>query len=268
MLKTRILTALVLLPLMLAALFYFPPDAWAGFSWLIVVLALWEFSRMAAFGELAKWSYLGGSTLLAGVLWSAHYSMPLAGHALALAFWLLAAPCWLVKRWAIPRGGFAALLGWVLMFPAWFAFLELRPHAGNAAGLNLLAIMGLVWVADITAYFSGKAFGRRKLAPSISPGKSWEGVYGALVGVMLYAVLVNQLGWLSVSLPWWGVLLVALPLTAVSIAGDLLESWFKRSAGIKDSSQLLPGHGGVYDRIDSLIAVLAVTNALRVLASL
>ena len=125
--------------------------------------------------------------------------------------------------------------------------------------------MGLVWVADVAAYFSGKAFGRRKLAPAISPGKSWEGVYGALIAVCVYTVLVTRLGWVQVDLPLSALLPVALALTAVSVEGDLLESWFKRSAGIKDSSALLPGHGGVYDRIDSLIAVLAVTHALLVL---
>ena len=124
--------------------------------------------------------------------------------------------------------------------------------------------MALVWLADTAAYFSGKTFGRRKLAPAISPGKSWEGVYGALVAVAIYAAILAQTELLQPwALPVWMWVVVAWALTAVSIVGDLLESWFKRQAGMKDSSQLLPGHGGVLDRIDSLIAVLAVAAALQ-----
>ncbi|UTH73465.1 phosphatidate cytidylyltransferase [Chromobacterium sp. IIBBL 290-4] len=268
MLITRILTALALLPLMLAALFLFPADAWAGFSWFVVVLALWEYTRMAKMPLLQQACYLGLTTAFAALAWLDHWRMPLAGHGVALAFWLVLVPIWLARRWALPRGLGAWVLGWVLMLPAWFAFLEWRPNPSSHDALALLAVMGLVWVADIAAYFSGKAFGRRKLAPAISPGKSWEGVYGAVACVGLYVAAVDHFAWLDIKLPLWALLLLALPLTAVSVGGDLLESWFKRTAGIKDSSKLLPGHGGVYDRIDSLIAVLAVTNALRALGGL
>jgi phosphatidate cytidylyltransferase len=268
MLKTRILTALVLLPLMLAALFVFPADAWAAFSWLIILLALWEYARMTPLRGMAKWGYLALSTAFAGISWWQGWHMPQAAHLLALVFWLLVMPLWLARCWTVKSPGVAAVLGWVLMLPAWYGFLEWRPQADASHALTLLAVMGLVWVADVAAYFSGKEFGKRKLAPSISPGKSWEGVYGALVGVAVYVVIVSRLGWISVGLPVWALVLLALPLTAVSVCGDLLESWFKRASGIKDSSKLLPGHGGVYDRIDSLIAVLAVSNALRVLGGL
>jgi len=263
MLRTRVLTALVLLPLILAALFRFPPIAWAGFTALIAGLALWEYARMAGMQAAAKWSYLLASAALAGVAWKFDYRMGLVEHVVVLAFWLVLAPLWLVKRWTLKEGLLVRLLGWLLMFPAWFAMIDWRPVP--QAGLQLLALMALVWVADIAAYFAGKAFGRRKLAPAISPGKSWEGVFGAVVAVALYSVLVNHLGWVPFAISDWVLLPVAVALTAVSIVGDLLESWFKRSAGIKDSSGLLPGHGGVYDRIDSLIAVLAVANALSVL---
>lgn len=263
MLKTRILTALVLLPIMLYALFALPQAAWAAFSWLIVVVALWEFTRMAAIGGALRWGYLAVSTALAGAAWSTGFQLPAAVQWAVLAFWLVGAPMWLARRWVLGSGARAMLLGWLMLLPCWFALVGLRPTPD--AGLSLLAVMGLVWVADVAAYFSGKAFGRRKLAPAISPGKSWEGVYGALIAVCVYTVLVTRLGWVQVDLPLSALLPVALALTAVSVEGDLLESWFKRSAGIKDSSALLPGHGGVYDRIDSLIAVLAVTHALLVL---
>ncbi|WP_174875166.1 phosphatidate cytidylyltransferase [Vogesella oryzae] len=267
MLITRVITALLLLPIMLGAVFYFPAPLWAAFSWLVVGLALREFSRMAAIKGWPQVIYLLFSSLLAAGFWQ----LPVAGQGqvadvvlmLALPVWLLLAPLWLAQRWPLPRGVKAMLLGWVLMFPAWLGFLAWRPDDATASGMHLLAVMGLVWIADIAAYFAGKAFGRRKLAPSISPGKSWEGVVGAVLGVAAYVWLVLQLGWLQLDLPLPGLLLLALGLTAVSVVGDLLESWFKRSAGIKDSSNLLPGHGGVYDRIDSLIAVLAVSAALQ-----
>lgn len=265
MLKTRIITALILLPLMLAALFFFPPAAWAAFSWLIIVLAMWEYARMAAIQGVGQWLYLGGSTALALLAWVTGFVPDGAMMAVSLLVWLVLAPLWLRKRWPIPRGIPAMALGWALMFPAWFAFLAWHPDSSAVSGKQLLAVMGLVWVADVAAYFAGKTFGKHKLAPAISPGKSWEGVAGAVVGVAAYVWLVNDLGWLNIPLPLVLLLPLALGLTAVSVVGDLLESWFKRSAGIKDSSNLLPGHGGVYDRIDSLIAVLAVSHALRLL---
>lgn len=269
MLITRVITALLLLPLMLGAVFYLSAPLWAAFAWLVVGLALWEYSRMAALRGAAKWLYLAGSGLLALAI----YQLPQPLQAtvahglllLSLPVWLLLTPLWLSRRWPLPKGGLAMLLGWLLMLPAWLGFVAWRPDDSVASATQLLAVMGLVWVADIAAYFAGKAFGKRKLAPAISPGKSWEGVAGAVLGVAGYTWLVTRLGWLQFDLPMSLLLPLALALTAVSVIGDLLESWFKRSAGIKDSSSLLPGHGGVYDRIDSLIAVLSVSAALRFL---
>jgi phosphatidate cytidylyltransferase len=265
MLKTRILTALLLLPLMLAALFGFSPSAWAVFAALVTGLALWEFTRMAKMPRIAQAGYLLLSAVVALSCWIGRVHIPMWGHVGVLAFWLLVVPLWLKRRWVLAPGVLSGLLGWVMLFPAWFAMLDWRAHANRNDACQLLAIMALVWIADVAAYFSGKAFGRRKLAPSISPGKSWEGVLGALFAVGVYALLVGRMGWVELPLAPWQLLLLALPLTMVSVAGDLLESWFKRCAGMKDSSRLLPGHGGVYDRIDSLIAVLAVSNALRIL---
>ncbi|KZE34915.1 phosphatidate cytidylyltransferase [Crenobacter luteus] len=265
MLIPRILTALVLLPLMLAALFVFPPAAWAAFSALVVGLALWEFSRMVAMPRGVQTLYLVGSALAAAACWFTGWRPGPWLHGVALLVWLVLAPLWLARRWTLKDGWAARALGWALMWPAWLALLDWRPTPEPAHAYALLAVMGLVWVADIAAYFSGKAFGRHKLAPAISPGKSWEGVAGAAVAVAVYAYFVSGQGWLGQPLPLFALLPLALALTAVSVVGDLLESWFKRAAGVKDSSALLPGHGGVYDRIDSLIAVLAVGNALRAL---
>jgi phosphatidate cytidylyltransferase len=164
----------------------------------------------------------------------------------------------------------AAVGGVLLLWLAWLAIAE-----GKARGLNfLLSVFCLVWMADIAAYFSGRAFGRRKLAPAISPGKSWEGVYGGMVGVFLLAlawIAFDQRGTAdSASLytlllqrwGWAGLVVSCLFLASLSVVGDLFESLVKRSAGAKDSSALLPGHGGVLDRIDALLPVCPLALAL------
>lgn len=263
MLKTRILTALVLLPLMIGALFQLPEHGWTPFIWLVSALGLWEWGRFFRFSVRAHVAYLGAMSAVAAAIWHFNWTPPLWVHALILLFWCGVAPLWLKQRWPLGRPWVGALLGVMLILPFWMAMREWRPTP--AAAPSLLSLMALVWLADSAAYFAGKTFGRHKLAPSISPGKTWEGVAGALVAVTAYAFLlpINTL-W-QLHLPMWGVLGVVWSLTAVSIVGDLLESWFKRQAGVKDSSQLLPGHGGILDRIDSLIAVLAVAAALKAL---
>lgn len=265
MLKRRVLTALVLLPLMLLAIFMFPGPLWVGFAALMTGLALWEYGRLVGLRGPAMGGYLLLSALLALAGWLSSFQPPAAFHVVVLLFWLVLVPIWLMRRWSVPTGPIAWLLGWLLMFPAWFSLLQWRPEPSLESGARLLAVMAMVWLADIAAYFAGKAWGQHKLAPHISPGKSREGVYGALVAVAGYALLMSLLPGLTGHLGPVVLLLLALPLTLVSVSGDLLESWLKRQAGVKDSSGLLPGHGGIYDRIDSLIAVLAVSNALRVL---
>ena len=164
-------------------------------------------------------------------------------------FWLLLVPLWMRYRWALPKGAPGVMAGLVLLLPAWLALIQLR----QAGELVLLAIMATVWLADCAAYFVGRRFGRRKLAPSISPGKTWEGALGAVVAVMAYGFFLVPA---SFNLnPVLLLLLMAL-LTAISIIGDLFESLLKRQAGLKDSSNILPGHGGVLDRIDSLTSTL------------
>lgn len=145
----------------------------------------------------------------------------------------------------------------MVLLPAWLAIVQFR-----ALGvLTLLAVLSIAWVADIAAYFSGRAFGKHKLAPSVSPGKTWEGVAGAVVGVLILGFAVGPLA--GVNTVFWAAILVLL--TAVSVLGDLFESLLKRLAGIKDSSQLLPGHGGILDRIDSLTAILPVSACFLLL---
>ncbi|KAF0814377.1 Phosphatidate cytidylyltransferase [Andreprevotia sp. IGB-42] len=262
MLKTRVLTALFLIPLILAGLFYFPPYAWLALVAVIVGLGAWEWTRLAGLGGVLQVAYplLSASGLVLLVLLvplSMAYGLMLG----ACVFWLVIAPLWLRYRWPLAKAGkLNLLLGWAILLPAGEAMVLLR--SGGQGGWVLLSILAIAWVADSFAYFSGKAFGRHKLAPAISPGKSWEGAIGGAVAVAIYvAVLPKSLYPHAAALPLWAWLLLGVLLTAASIVGDLLESLFKRQAGLKDSSKLLPGHGGVLDRIDSLLAILPIATA-------
>ena len=260
MLKQRIITALVLLPLMLGMLFWATDALWAAFSGLIALLALWEYARMSGLSDEQNYRYLGFTALFGVVAYLGHWALPVLVWLGVLVFWLLVMPLWLKRKWTLSGGWKAYSVGWLLMVPCWFALITLRPDTASAT--SLLAVMGLVWVADIFAYFSGKTFGKHKLAPAISPGKSWEGVIGGMLCVAVYMIIVWRAGWLAFDTSWLGAVFIGLVLAAVSVCGDLLESWMKRAAGVKDSSNLLPGHGGVFDRTDSLIAVLSVYAAM------
>jgi phosphatidate cytidylyltransferase len=266
MLLTRILTALVLVPAVLAGLFLLSPRDWG-----LAVLAAIAVAA-AEWGRLAAWRPPGRALFVAGVVGGglALLFAPAAGFAggwptgvvvavcgFATLFWVLAVPPWLATRWR-PAGALPLVgAGVVVLAGAFVALVELQARSPWLA----LAAMAVVWIADTAAYFAGRAFGRRKLAPMISPGKTWEGVAGALVAVALYA--------LALLAPAAGAGLVGtglaatvafvafmLGLTGLSVAGDLYESMLKRQAGVKDSGALLPGHGGVLDRIDALLAAL------------
>ncbi len=254
MLKQRILTALVLLPLVLGMLFFASKDLWALFSGLIVLLTLWEYSRMSGMSKQERTPYLVGTGLFMLLAFLGNWRLPELAYWVVLLFWFVVVPVWLKRKWRLQGGWQAYATGWLLMLPFWFALLIL--HHSIKYTWELLVMVGLVWVADIGAYFCGKKFGRTKMAPTISPGKTWEGAWGGLVCVLVYMTLAQAMGWLTYG-SWWKLMVLSTILTAMSIGGDLLESWFKRSAGMKDSSRLLPGHGGVFDRVDSLIAVLS-----------
>lgn len=266
MLKQRIITAAILLPIAIVGFFLLHGLAFALFIGLVVALGAWEWARLAGFASQAV---RVGYALLVVVLLGVLYRFPvLAPWLLALAvLWWLAATYLVLTYPQSSRfwGGSAGslLIGLLILLPAWQALVLLKQWAlGNWL---ILAVMVLVWVADIGAYFSGKTFGRRKLAPQVSPGKSWEGVIGGLLTSLLVTLAVGiYRGWSAreLILALLGAALVVL----VSVIGDLTESMFKRSAGIKDSSQLLPGHGGVMDRIDSLTAAIPLFVVLLWLA--
>ncbi len=248
--RQRILTGLALGGVFLAALLGLPTPGWAALMLFIVGLGAWEWAALARFGGGARLAYtLATPVLTLGVHVFAPREM-VAG--LAALFWLFLAPVWLARGWPIASGPGGALLGWLLLIPTGFAAIHLHDHSP----LFLLACILLAVIADSAAYFSGRRFGKHKLAPRISPGKSWEGAIGAALAVAVYVVLISVFAWRETLAHSFALLGFALILFVASILGDLFESHAKRQAGIKDSGNWLPGHGGVLDRIDSLTAVL------------
>jgi len=265
MLSTRIVTALVALVGVLAALFLLPPRGFEIALLLVMAVGAHEWAALARFPPAGRRAFIG-VLLAAGaaLVWLDAVSaenaarIALAACALATLFWLLIATPWVVRRWP-PRSAVAlALSGWVVLLGAFVALSELQARSPWL----VLAAMAIVWIADTAAYFSGRAFGRHKLAPQVSPGKTWEGVFGALAAVALYSLalvpLARAAGYAGsldapVVILW---LAFAVAVAALSVVGDLFESWLKRNAGVKDSGSLLPGHGGVLDRIDALLAAM------------
>lgn len=258
---TRILTAIVLLAAFLAALFLLARVEFAGLLAVVMGIAGREWGRLTGLALPGQAGYALACGLafaaLAWVLWPVQWSQPSvsAVFALATVFWVGVAPLWLgsgVKPGARPL---LRLAGFVVLLPAGIAMLALAP-------IELLALFALLWIADTAAYLAGRAYGRRRLAPTVSPGKTWEGAGAAMIGVLAYAimcaVLVPQLVDHVRGTVWLPYLAGAALLCVLSIVGDLFESAVKRQAGLKDSGTLLPGHGGVLDRIDSATAMLPV----------
>lgn len=279
MLKQRVITAIALLLILLPALFYASPAPFCALALVLISAGAWEWGRLngcdskASLGLGALLALAGGATWAGGLL-SVNLSW----------VWMVAAGCWVVASvWLLRQGvpAWAAIPRWVrlvggflMLWCAWLAVAQAR-----VVGINfLLSSLVLVWVADIFAYFAGKAWGgrftRSKLAPSISPGKSWEGVWGGMAGVLVLALV-----WLQIDKVWqlavpslysqlamngfWVLGLGALMIAVMSVVGDLIESLIKRSAGVKDSSGLLPGHGGVLDRVDALLPTLPLAMMMH-----
>jgi phosphatidate cytidylyltransferase len=264
-LRTRIATAFVLLAIAVGAM------VWSSTAFAVVVTALLGLA-------LTEWLHLIGAarsvsmivalsvcTVLLAVVFASSNTI----DAVVLPLGVAAAAIWLViaavlvqpsaMKLRLPRIP-AMVLAVVLVLAAWFALMRFL----SQGVLMLLSVLSLVWIADTAAYFVGRAFGRRKLAPHISPGKTWAGVAGAILAVLLVAFTIWQFvpaariysnDLFAAIGPAFALLLLAL-LVASSIVGDLFESLLKRQAGVKDSGQLLPGHGGVLDRLDAMVPVL------------
>ena len=258
MLKQRVITALVLLAILLPALLYPSPWPFAAVILVLMAAGAWEWGRLNGLGMAASLGLAGVCVLLCGASLALGWARPVA----LTPLWVVGGFAWalvavLLLRAGVPGWPRIALAvrivsGVLALWLAWLAAVQAR-----ALGVNfLLSVLALVWVADIAAYFSGRAFGRHKLAPSISPGKTWEGAAGAAVAVLVFGF--GMLAMRGAELQG-GVAVIAgvlLAWTAVSIVGDLFESLLKRQAGLKDSGSILPGHGGILDRIDSLTSTL------------
>lgn len=282
MLKQRVITAVILLAILLPALFWRTPEPFLAVTLILIAAGGWEWGKLNGLGQgaslvlgavtlalcVAAWA-LGGPERPSVLLWSVTGGL-----------WVLVG-AWLVKAgvpgWPRIPQPVRIVCGLLALALAWLAMAQAR-----VIGINfLLSVLVLVWVADIFAYFAGRAFGlkftRRKLAPTISPGKSWEGVWGGMAGVLVLAVAwvfadsaagaqVPSLYSRLAALGWPVLVIAAAFLAAMSVVGDLIESLIKRSAGAKDSSGLLPGHGGVLDRVDALLPTLPLALMLATLA--
>ncbi len=278
MLKQRIITALILAPAAICAIFYLPLVYFAGLLLAVVAIGAWEWGPMMGLTtKLSRLSYVISTTLLISVLW--YYLPPeqlwsstiglkqgvLSLLWLSVIWWGTAAL--LIFFYPKSNGLWAkspiviAILGWLILVPTWLAFMVLRASdylINDFHGAQLLMVLFLlVWSADIGAYFVGKSIGKNKLMPNVSPGKTIEGFLGGVVCAVILTIAIGfYLNWSSDKMLI--ALFVAALIATISVLGDLTESMFKRQAGIKDSGSILPGHGGILDRIDSLTATAPI----------
>lgn len=283
MLKQRVITALIMLAIVLPTLFFSSPWPFCALALVFMAAGAWEWARLNGMQALWAICFAGLFVVLAAVSWySGLIDQPLP------MIWILASGFWvLIGAWLLKTG----ISGWVkipvalrqaggllALWLAWLAVAQARVQGVNF----LMSVLTLVWAADTFAYFAGRTWGGKfsanKLAPTISPGKSWEGVWGGMVGVCLLA-----LAWVWADSLWQNtvsslytqlynqhvvfMVIALLFLTAMSVVGDLIESLIKRSAGVKDSSGLLPGHGGVLDRVDALLPTLPIAMMLASLVN-
>ena len=280
MLKTRVITALVLLGVFLPVLWFAPLIYLGGLLAIVITLAAWEWWRLLFAESQGRAFSYAGLCLLNLVVWLMYADIEAVKVLLwlTLGFWLLVVPFIMkqslqlsLQSWRWPL----AAIG-LFIFPAcWFALMHLR----SVSMALFLSVLILVWAADIGAYFAGKAFGKHKLAKQLSPGKSIEGAVGGYLLVMVIGVLGatlfadhpytqgNFFALIQSSWGWSGMIIVTALCVAMSIQGDLFESQLKRVAGVKDSSALLPGHGGFLDRIDALLPVLPLAGLIILMAS-
>jgi phosphatidate cytidylyltransferase len=254
MLKVRVLTAAVLGGLILAALFLLPARATVLVFGLICSLGAWEWTQLGGLrGRVARGAYTAAIALLMLGAWRLSTDERLLAALLgAAAAWWLIALAWIVLAPSRQSARLTLACGVIVLVPAFVALahLEVSSQAGVAGAERVLWLLLLVVAADIGAFFAGRAFGQHRLAPRVSPGKTWEGAVGGLVTV----ALVAGVGALRLALPVGLCVGFGCLLGVFSIVGDLTESMFKRAAGLKDSGGILPGHGGVLDRIDSITA--------------
>lgn len=269
MLKERIITAIIMLLVFSGMVFYAPDRLWFAGVALLMAWAATEWANLAQLPQWPKALYVMLMPILLAVLWIffVHRYQPWVFSVVVMAsvaFWLLVVPLWLYLGWKVSSAWVLMVVGWLVLLPAGLCFLYIRQSPKD--GWFLLGLLAVVWIADIAAYFTGRALGKHKLAPSISPGKTIEGALGAWLGVTVYlAVMILWLkpdGFADIRVSTLQVFVIAFFLTYQSIVGDLFESWLKRCAGVKDSGASLPGHGGILDRIDAILPVLPLQIVL------
>lgn len=271
MLKLRILTAICLLLFFLSALFFLPPILWGMLLLGITIIASREWCTLSQFTTKQTLVYLIVTTILGGELLfflsEVVNTKPIATdlvwpYIVSLVFWVLIVPIMLALSKPLKNTAILMLVGWLVILPTLLAMYQLRA----IDPMILLAFMGVVWLSDSAAYFAGKKFGKHKLAPQISPGKTWEGVVGALIAVLGYALILGY--YAEITMNFMALLVFTLiGLAILGIIGDLFESQLKRQAGIKDSGTILPGHGGILDRIDALTSTLPTAVLIYLLYS-
>ena len=257
----RALTAAALLAAFLGALLLLERPWFGAVIGAVVAIGGYEWAKLSRLSPRAALAYGAAALLLLGVLARAWHPLDAADRpeavlfAVMAAYWLVVAPLWLRRDLAQPGKALLLTVGLIVLVPTGLAALTLSPK-------HLLLALGLIWIADTAAYLAGRAFGRHRLAPHISPGKTWEGVAGGAVATLIYAIICAlpgaPLGGYIQGAAWVPYLAAVMVLFAVSIVGDLFESALKRQAGAKDSGTLLPGHGGVLDRIDSATSTLPI----------
>jgi phosphatidate cytidylyltransferase len=265
--KQRLITALILAPLMVGGIFFFPIVHFAYFMGFIVTVAAWEWANLSGYSSpLVRIAYAGivaATTFVTAYFMARHAELAYLILAVGTFWWLVA--CLLIIQYPNKVALWQAkpvraVLGLLVLIPMWVGFMTLKSQEHSS--LIIVYVMLLIWGADTGAYFAGKTWGNKKLAPNVSPGKSWAGFWGGLATTGLIAIVfslcVHQ--WLRpITQTDFSLLAVITFITAIiSVMGDLLESMMKRHRGIKDSSQLLPGHGGVLDRIDSMASAVPV----------
>lgn len=262
MLKARLISAAVMVPLVVCGVLYLPSSGFAIALAVILLAGLWEWSSLIGMNALAvRMAYLVAVAVLMWLFWSGDLASIIDTILAAAFLWWLWALYWLSRPGLMagrPRLEYAikSIAGLMVITPAWAALVVL--HTGGETGpMLVLLLMLIIWIADSCAFFAGRRWGRTKLAPVISPGKTWQGVYGGMAGALLLALIVWGLYSRSVS-GTAAFLLVAILAVMFSVVGDLLESLMKRQRGVKDSGNIIPGHGGILDRIDSLTAAAPI----------